>query len=283
MLTLAFGVGTAPGAGQKVSEWRDDCDRVAACAFSRGDLRWLECPGVGVFAFSAGSHEVRVWPEPDARHETITDTFSRMLQPIILQALGEGQVLHAAATVGPAGLLAFCGRSGSGKSTLAFAMQEVGCRQFADDALLLRFDQDRIMAHALPFMPRLRPASRAYFPHARYSFPSSIETHPASVPLSAVFLLQQTPSLTSARVSLMPPTLAFSELLPLAHCFDIVDPTHMGRLADDYLRLVACVPTFRLEYRPDLENLPLLTRNIVQSAARIDGRTVGELPIRWVW
>lgn len=273
MLTLAFAVGAAPRTGQKVSEWLDDCGEVIARAFSRGSLRWLERPGVGVFAFSAGSHEVRVWPEPDARHETIIDTFSRMLRPIILQALGEGQVLHAAATLGPAGLLGFCGKSGSGKSTLAFAMQEVGYRQFADDALLLRFDQDRIMAHALPFMPRLRPASRAYFPHSRYLFTSS-EPHPASVPLSAIFLLQQTPSLTSARVSLIPPARAFSELLPLAHCFDMVNPTHMRRLVEDYLQLVACVPTFRLEYHPDLENLPLLTRKIVESAVRIDGRTV---------
>jgi hypothetical protein len=274
MLTLVFAVGAAPGAGRKVSEWLDDCGRVVASAFSRGSLRWLEWPGVGVFAFSAGSHEVRVWPEPDARHETLIDTFSRMLRPIVLQALGDGQVIHAAATVGPAGLLAFCGKSGSGKSTLAFAMQEVGCRQFADDALLLRFDQHRIMAHALPFMPRLRPASRAYFPHARYSFPSSPEPHPASVPLSAIFLLQQTPSLTGARVSLMPRARAFSELLPHAYCFDMVDPMYMRQLAEDYLQLVACVPTFRLEYRPDLENLALLTRNIVERAARIDGTTV---------
>jgi hypothetical protein len=273
MLRLGFAVGAAPKAGRKVSEWLDDCGRVIVRAFSRETLHWLEWPEVGVFAFSARSHEVRVWPEPRARHETIVETFSRMARPIILQALGEGQVLHAGASVGPGGLLAFCGKSGSGKSTLSFAMQEVGYWQFADDALLLRIEQDRIIARQLPFVPRLRPASCAYFPSARYRRPSSTGPHSPDVRLNAIFLLQQTAGLTSPTISLMPPARAFSELLPLAHCFDMEGPTHTRRLVDDYLQVVACVPTFRLEYCPDLQGLPLLTRNIAEFARRIDGRT----------
>jgi hypothetical protein len=272
MLRLGFATGAAPRAGRKVSEWLDDCDRVIARAFSRETLHWLEWPGVGVFAFSAGSHEVRVWPEPRARHETIVETFSRMARPIILQALGEGQVLHAGASVGPGGLLAFCGKSGSGKSTLSFAMQEVGYWQFADDALLLRIEQDRIVARQLPFVPRLRPASFAYFPHARYRWPSSTEPHSPDVRLNVIFVLQQTVGLTSPNISLMPPARAFSELLPLAHCFDMEGSIHTRRLVDDYLQVVERVPTFRLEYHPDLQGLPLLTRNIVECARRIDGR-----------
>jgi hypothetical protein len=271
MLKLAFASGAAPGAGRKVSEWLDDCGRVVARAFSRESLHWLEWPGVGVFAFSAESREVRVWPELRARQETIVETFSRAARPIILQALGEGQVLHAGASVGPGGLLAFCGKSGSGKSTLSFAMQEAGYWQFADDALLLRIDQDRIVARQLPFVPRLRPASCAYFPQARYRRSSSTGPHSPDVRLSAIFLLQQTAGLTSPNISLMPPARAFSELLPLAHCFDMEGPTHTRRLADDYLQVVARVPTFRLEYHPDLQGLPLMTRKIVECARRLDG------------
>jgi len=273
MLRLGFATGAAPRAGRKVSEWVDDSGRVVANSFSGETLHWLEWPGVGVFAFSTGSYDVRVWPEPRARHETIVETFSRAVRPITLQALGEGQVLHAGASVGPGGLLAFCGRSGSGKSTLSFAMQEVGCRQFADDVLLLRFEQDVITARELPFVPCLRPASRTYFPHARYTLPSSPEPHSSDVPLSAIFILQQTTGLPGPRISLMPPARAFSELLPLAHCFDMEGPTHTRRLVDNYLQVVAQVPTFRLEYRPDLQDLPLLTRNIVECARRVDGRT----------
>jgi hypothetical protein len=273
MLKLGFAVGKAPRAGQKVSEWLDDSGRVIATSFSEEDLHWLEWPGVGVFAFSAGSREVRVWPEPQARRETIVEAFSRKARPIILQALGEGQVLHAGASVGPGGLLAFCGRSGSGKSTLSFAMQEVGYWQFADDALLLRIEQDRIIARQLPFVPNLRPPSRAYFAHARYRRPTSTGLNSPDVRLNAIFLLQQNAGLTSPAISLMPPARAFSELLPLAHCFDMEGPTHTRRLVDDYLQIVARVPTFRLEYCPDLEGLTLLTRNIVECARRIDGRT----------
>jgi hypothetical protein len=273
VLKLGFAVGAAPSAGPRVSEWLDDSGRVIATGFSREDLHWLEWPGVGIFAFSAGSREVRVWPQPGARRETIVETFSRKARPIILQALGEGQVLHAGASVGPGGLLAFCGKSGSGKSTLSFAMQEVGYWQFADDNLLLRIEQDRIIARQLPFVPNLRPPSCAYFPHARYRRPTSTGPHSPDVRLNAIFLLQQTAGLTGPTISLMPPARAFSELLPLARCFDEEGSTHTRRLVDDYLQVVARVPTFRLEYRPDLQGLPLLIRNIVECASRIDGRT----------
>jgi hypothetical protein len=153
-------------------------------------------------------------------------------------------------------------------------MQEVGYRQFADDALLLRIEQDRILARQLPFVPRLRPASSAYFPHAGYRWPSfTAGPHSPDVRLNAIFLLQQSAGLASPTVSLITPARAFSELLPLAHCFDWEGPTHTRRLVDDYLQVVARVPTFRLEYRPDLQELPLLTRNIVECARRIDGGT----------
>jgi hypothetical protein len=273
MLKLGFAVGAAPTAGRKVSEWLDDSGRVIANSFSREDLHWLEWPGVGVFAFSAGSREVRVWPEPRARRETIVETFSRKARPIILQALGEGQVLHAGASVGPRGLLAFCGRSGSGKSTLSFAMQEVGYWQFADDVLLLRLKQDQIIARQLPFVPNLRPPSFAYFPQARHRRASSTRAHSPDVRLIAIFLLQQTAGLASPNISLMPPARAFSELLPLAHCFDMEGLTHTRRLVEDYLQVVARVPTFKLEYSPDLQELPILTRNIMECAHRIDGGT----------
>ena len=141
MLTLAFAGGDAPtpGTGRKVNEWCDDNGEVFARAHTSKDLHWIDWPGLGVFAFSAGSHEVRVWPEPGTQHEAIVDTFSRTLEPVILQTLG-WQALHAGAAVGPTGVVAFCGRKGSGKSTLAFAMHQAGWRQFADDALVLRFE-----------------------------------------------------------------------------------------------------------------------------------------------
>jgi hypothetical protein len=221
--------------------------------------------------FSAGSHEVRVWPESGIQREAIVDIFERTLQPIVLQALGESQALHASAAVASAGVLAFCGRSGSGKSTLAFAMQRLGCLQFADDALVLRLDEDRVMARPLPFMHRLRPQSRAHFERASEIASPKLDT--ADFPLAAVFLLQQDDSLAGARISLVPKPRAFTDVLSHAHCFDPADPEHTRRLAADYLELTSRVPVFALTYPPDFRQLPQLTRTVAAAVANFSAGT----------
>lgn len=275
MLTLAIAAGEPPARqiGRKVNEWFDDCGEVLARAFSCESLHWIDWLGVGVFAFSAGSRDVRVWPEPDTQHEVIVETFSRMLQPVILQALG-WQALHAGATVGPAGALAFCGRKGSGKSTLAYAMQQAGWRQFSDDALVLRLDHDCVKTCPLPFTPRLRPASRTHFADAHYAALSSSEQQIPDVPLTAVFILQQDASLSSPRISLVPQARAFSMVLAHAHCFNAKDPRQTRQLVEDYLRLVARVPVFTLEYSPIFQHLPQLTRAVVEVASGIGAAAV---------
>src|SRR5262245_22861002 len=110
MLTLVFSRGAAPtqGAARTVGDWLDECGCVFARAFRGRNLSWIEWAGVGTFAFSIGSTEVRVWPDPEAHHAAVVDTFSRAIQPIVLQALGR-QALHAGAAIGPAGVVAFCG------------------------------------------------------------------------------------------------------------------------------------------------------------------------------
>jgi hypothetical protein len=275
-LVLAGREAPAPGMGRKVNEWCDDYGEVCARAYTSRDLCWIDWPGLGLFAFSAGSLEVQVWPAPTTQHDAIANTFSRTLEPIILQAMG-WQALHAGAAVGPAGVLAFCGRKGSGKSTLAFAMRQAGWRQFADDGLVLRFDRDRATACPLPFTPRLRPTSLAHFAQTHTPSPASVNLTDA--PLIAVFLLQQNPALVSPRVLLLSQTRAFTELIAHAHCFDAEDLTHTRSLAEDYLGLVARVPVFVLEYRPDLQQLSQLTRAIVEAASNLhaDGIVSSEL------
>jgi hypothetical protein len=259
-----------------VIEWFDDDGEVSVRAFSEGDLRWIDCPGFGVFAFSLGSCEVRVWPEPDIQYEAIVDTFE-MIQPVILQALG-WQALHASAAVGPAGVLAFCGNAGSGKSTLAFAMHRAGWPQFADDALLLRLDRDHQTACPLSFRPRLRRASRAYFVQTHCPSPSFLRSQSADVPLAAVFILGRNDRLSGPHVSLRPQARAFSDLLAHAHCFDVEDPTHARQLVQDYLGLVSRVPIFNLEYPPDLQQLPRLTGAVMEAAASI-GSAAAVMPL----
>ena len=271
MLTLSFASGQAPKKGRKVHTWLDDCGQVFASAYSSNKVHWIDWLDLGVFAFSAGSHDVRVWPARGAQHQAVVDAFSCMIQPIILQALG-WQALHAAAAVGPSGVLAFCGKSGSGKSTLAYAMQDVGCRQFADDALVLCFEHDRVTACELPFKPRLRAPSRVYFAHTHSDV--SFRQHPAELPLSAVFLLQQEATIeANPRISLMSPARSFSEILAHAHCFEGDNSAHTRRLAEDYLALAARVPVFTLTYRPCLQRLPQLTEAVMWAAANSDANS----------
>jgi len=195
-----------------------------------------------------------------------------MLQPVVLQAL-EWQALHASAAIGPAGLFAFCGNAGSGKSTLAFAMQQVGWQQFADDAVVLRLDRDRVMACPLPFAPGLRPASRAQFTKMSHPSPASLRQS-TEVPLTAIILLQQNSGLTSPRISLMSRARAFPELLAHAHCFAAEDRTHTRRLVNDYLGISARVHAFTLEYAPDFQQLRQLTSTVVDAATGINPSTV---------
>jgi len=159
-------------------------------------------------------------------------------------------------------------------------MRHADCQQFADDALVLRFERHLVTACPLPFAPRLRPPSRAYFAHARAPLPSLQKPQASHVPLRALFLLKQDANLTSPRISLMPLARAFSELLPHVHCFDTEDPTHVRQLAESYLELVARVPVFTLEYRPDFQLLADLTRAVVEAAAGIEAGAVSSSELR---
>jgi hypothetical protein len=148
-------------------------------------------------------------------------------------------------------------------------MQQTGWKQFADDAVVLNLDSDRVRACPLGFTPGLRPASRAQF--ANLSNPSPASPWPtAETRLIAVFLLQQNTRLPGPRISLIPGARAFSELLVHAHCFDAEDPAHKRRLVNDYLGITARVPTFALEYPPNFQQLGELTSTVVETATSIN-------------
>ena len=272
MLSLIISAGVAPKAGRQVSEWRDECGNVFARAFSADDHYRIDWSGLGTFAFRPGSRDVLVWPEPDARHEEISDTFDRLLQPVILQALGK-QALHAAAVAGPSGTIAVCGNKGSGKSTLGFAMRQAGYRQLADDALVLQLEQDRVSVCPLPFAPRLRPASRLHFNYSDQNPAPHVDVRPADLVLSAIFLLRQDEQTERPRLALLPQARAFSALLAHAHCYNAQDRSHTRRLADSYLAMVSLVPVFALQYRPDLQRLPELIEIIQDAAATCSSKS----------
>src|SRR5260370_35432527 len=153
MLSLIISSGVAPTAGRQVNEWRDERGKVFARAFSSENHYRIDWSGLGAFVFHPGSRDVLVWPERDARHEEISNTFYGLLQPVILQVLGQ-QALHAAASVGPSGTIAFCGNARSGESPLGFAMRPAGYRQLAAAAFGLQPENEREYILPLPLRTR---------------------------------------------------------------------------------------------------------------------------------
>jgi hypothetical protein len=215
-----------------------------ARALEGHDQFLVEFPGAALFGFTPGAPVVSVWPEPGVTRDTIDDIFFRQLQPIVLQASG-WQALHASAGVTAEGLLVFCGRAHAGKSTFAYALARRGFPQFTDDQLVWRPAGGSFETCPLPFVPRLRTASREYFADAAVD--ASITADP--VPLSRIVLLDQQPGAPTS-FTRVPGPRAFSDLLGYAHCFNPNDRAETARLVRDYSDLVARVPVFALTYAP---------------------------------
>jgi hypothetical protein len=74
-----------------------------------------------------------------------------------------------------------------------------------------------------------------------------------------VLILRQSEDLpVAATVVRVEPTAAFSVLLTHAHCFDQGNRSSVAAMVTNYLSIAACVPTFRLTYRPDFSSIDQL-------------------------
>jgi hypothetical protein len=275
VLTLVFDDDSdAPAsAGREVCVWRDDLGVAFARGYADDHRRWIEWRDWGVFAFSLGSTTVHAWPAAGMSRAAVADVFARVLQPIILQALG-WQALHASAVLGGDGVLAFCGVGRSGKSTLAYALGHASFDQIADDAVVIEPAGDGVLTHLLPFAPGLREPSRQHFAECTTADVEDASPLPEKAWLRAVFLLRQDDGLsrpeTPRRVQ---PVQAFSALVTHARCFDETDAAHVRQLVADYLQVAERVPVFSLGYPPRFAQFGELTEVITTTA-----RTVGILP-----
>jgi hypothetical protein len=267
VLRLAFATGgpcPVSREGRVVQAWSTETGEVYATAYAATDRRWIEWPGLATFAFAPGSPEVTVWPAAGAVTDEIAATFFRVLQPVVLQALG-WQALHASAVAIDGQVVALCGRSGSGKSTLAYALGR-DWHQWSDDALVVDRGADReIVAVRLPFAPRLRPAARTHFPEWTVGAGAPHDATP--LPLGAVVVLEQSARQADpVRARRVSPSEAFQLLITHAHCFDHADPADARRLIDDYLAIADAVPVHALAYRPGLDRLAQLKRAVLDLA-----------------
>jgi hypothetical protein len=271
VLTLAFAHGESPPpalSGRLVNSWRNDQEAPFAQAFVDDRRHLISWRDLGIFAFTLDHTHVTVWPVPTASPAIVRDMFMRVIQPVILQAMG-WQALHASAVSSPNGAIAFCGVGHSGKSTLAYmASLKPGVEQIADDAILIDVRERAVTLRPLPFRPKLRNPAYAYARQASGRDPHAIATRTvgSAMPLCAFFIVRQSATAPSpAEPMLLPPATAFRELLRHAHCFDERDPAHSRRVLDAYLTIVELVPVFRLCYRPDLAELEALSRVVLDN------------------
>lgn len=275
MLTVSFATRDRPPAsawGREVNLWRDDVGHVFARGYTAPGQHRIDWPGLGTFEFRPGSRSVTAWLDAGARPAEATDAVLRILQPMILQALG-WQALHASASVLPDGVVGFCGRSHSGKSTLAYAMAAKAFPQFADDAVVLDVSAGEVTAIPLPFSPRLRESARGHFGAAA---PDRDPTRAA--PLRLVVVLEQDANLDTPAIERIPPVPAFSALMTHAHCFDPAPGENSRRLVEDLLTVAGRVPVVRLRYAPDLEALDDVIDAVLDgaiAAGRVDGPAPG--------
>jgi hypothetical protein len=243
--------------GRPGGVWRDLTGAVYGRSIISPLGSWIKWDRVGLFKLEREFGAVRVWPDPGVSSDAVRETFAREVQPIALQAAGF-EALHASAALGPAGVVAFCGRTGAGKSTLAYAMTRHGWPQIADDHLIVDLDADAPLVRPLLCEPKLRPASIAHFPPAASD---RVPPADAALPLAAVVLLEQTDH-APLIVDVVPQARAFSALLPHAHCFDPQDPNETSRLVNHYLTLVESVPVYHLQYRPSFADLEQITQAV---------------------
>ena len=174
-----------------------------------------------------------------------------------------------------------CGRSGSGKSTVAYALGQ-DHDQWADDGVIVGLGTQGVVAHRVPFTPRLRPDSRTLF--ATHS--GRRAGHSAAgdeLPLRCVAVLRQERSLTATvQCRPVPPAEAFQMLVTHAHCFDPRDPDDARRFAQDYLAIADAVPVIEVTYRPGLDYLATVTAAVLHSVAgheHQDGRPAAVIPV----
>jgi hypothetical protein len=248
----------APARSRDAEPWIDRDGRLFALSSVEEDVAVVRLFDVAVFRADAGSTTVRAHPEPLVESDAIEWSFERFVRPLLVQLRG-AEVLHASATLGAHGVVAFTGPSHSGKSTLAAALARRGRAQWADDAVVLSVGDAAITAHAIPFRPRLRLCERALDPCGARG---SLATAHAEASLAAIAVLE--PASASSILELWPlaPASAARALLAQAFSFWMGDPARKRQMVTSYLELAARVPIFTLQIPHDVSRIAEMSAQV---------------------
>lgn len=281
---VASGAVAAPpipaATNSEVTVWRDHRGVIGALSHMTGREHWLHVLGIASFKLELEADAVIAISHRGAKPEAVADEFQRTVWPTMLQLRGR-EVLHASAVHTPQGVVAFCALSETGKSTLAYALNRRNYPLFADDAVVLELTPDSVRAHALPFQVRLRSASALHFGYSQAQLVAGRmrrrgRHEGGPLPLAAVCLLEQLPSLPDGQVAVtqtLAPTEALVSVLKHALYFSLGDRQRKRRMMQQYSSLASRIPTFRVRFCRGLELLPgildVLERDILQGPSQV--------------
>lgn len=232
-------------------------------------------PDLADFLISADWRLISCHPAPETSAETISHLFLDQVFPCLL-GKAEAIVLHASAVAFSSGTAVFIGESGQGKSTLSASLSANGLPLLADDSVMVKQRENRLVCE--PSYPgiRLWPESVAAVlgehaqgsPMAQYSEKqrftrenSLLAFAEGELPLRKLYLLADAEE--SVGIAPVNPREAYLEILKHIYRLGFSDWQRFKEECDFVANLVETVMPCRLSFPRAYEFLPEVRRALL--------------------
>ena len=231
---------------------------------------WMEWPNFATFRFHPAQSTVTAFVQAGVSQDDVDDVWRRGVLPLVLVTRGF-EALHASASTGPRGVVAFCATSGTGKSTLAAALRTRAFEQWSDDAIV--FDPHSSGPPAvisLPFRSRLDAGASHYVATTSQSRFAAV-ARPTS--LAGICVLSRLPADDPREVvvSRLTGSAALLAVLPHAHVFDQADLERTRRMVDAFLSVVDRVSVHAVQFRAGLDAWPAVLDRVATLVGELAG------------
>ncbi len=240
-----------------------------------GDTHVVRFSKYATFVVDWRASRIRAAIDAHATENTLRHLFLDQIVPLIIGESGS-LVLHASAVKIDGQVVGFVGAAGRGKSTLAAALVKDGAELVADDCLVLRKKNGRILARPTYPSVRLLPDSfdavaprvearnafrvSQYNEKCRVAVPRAAE---GEAPLSHVLFLT-TGQLVSQVVRLenVSPAEVVFRIMPNNFFLDTANPTRLAEKFDQVCSVAESVACFDLSYARDFAKLDDVVRSV---------------------